>query len=387
MTNATTLADVGLAPDLAASLAADAAANAAATATAAAPAGGPVAAPAAPAVPSVLAFKRSLNPGHVLMYSAPDEHFRAQDLLPVLIREEPLRGLNATSKTKDTEKGNAVLQVVESAELRPGHEVLVLKTRLMVNSNFGVPHSCGTPAFAQAHAQAVQAAVQAGQAAELARRYALMVASADWAWRNAMEAEAVEVRVRHRDRLNVVFQDLLLEDVDTFNLDNPAYVAHREALGQLAALLEEALLSRRKRGMSLRIEGVLHMGLGARVHPSQEWASKHAKDESKNRWPDGSGVTRVLAKLPLADGARQAIINDRKAGNRLRAIDTWHGVAGLGAIAVEPYGASSHDARVSRGGANSMFSLLAKVARGATLTADESAYYLASGIRGGVFGG
>jgi CRISPR-associated protein Csy3 len=336
-------------------------------------------------VPSVLAFRRTISPGHVLMYSAPRKDFDENELQPVLVREEPLRGLNATSRTEEAKKGEAVLQVVESAELRPGHEVLVLRTRLAVRPGFETPAACNDPEFTDKHRRTVADIIARGGATELGRRYALTLASADWAWRNSLEAESVTVRVRWRDE-TMQFEDLILDDTNPFDFGNPAYRAHLPALKKLARLLKEMLMSTDRRAPALRIEAVLQMGPGARVYPSQEWASAHAKEESKRRWPGGDGITRVLAKLPLPDGAYQAIINDRKAGNRLRRVDTWHGRHGIGAIAVEPYGANAHAALVLRGTGNSAFDLYRKVANDEVLSDDEGLYYLAVCIRGGVYG-
>lgn len=137
----------------------------------------------------------------------------------------------------------------------------------------------------------------------------------------------------------------------------------------------------------LRVE--YRMGLGARVYASQEWAAEDFKRESKRRWPGGEGVTRVLAKLRLPNGERQAIINDRKAGNALRVIDNWYpGADTSRPIAVEPYGASSHEARSYRRTTGSIYELLRRVAAGesARFTREERLFYAAVCIRGGVFG-
>ncbi len=321
------------------------------------------------------------------MYSAPSSAFKPDELLPILVREEPLRGLNATFKSTDDQKSEAVLQVVETAELRPGHEFLVLRTRLLVLNKFMVPHSCNQPTFSLKHREALSSVIAAGGIAELARRYALMLATGDWAWRNAMEAESVEIRVRVRGHEQpLVFKNVLLADEAPFDFESPDYATAKEALTALAKVIESALLSRSKRGTCLRVEAVLQMGPGARVYPSQEWASEHVKKESKVRWPGGEGVTRVLAKLPNAANAGQALINDRKVGNQLRSIDTWHGVDNVGPIPVEPYGASSHKTEALRKTTTSAFSLLAAVADGRTLTPDEGLFYAATCIRGGVFG-
>lgn len=336
----------------------------------------------------MLSFQRSLNPGHVLMFSAPREDFASDELRPVLVRDECVRGLNATSKTENAKRSEAVLQIVESAELGYGHEYLVLRTRFMVTNSFHAPHSCNEPKFLASHREKLAELVAEGLLSELARRYALTIAAGEWAWRNAMEAESVQVRVVLPAGKTLVFADLLLARENTFAFDNPEYAKYKDALDELAAVLEAALSSKSVRGKGLRITAVLRMGPGARVYPSQEWASFEAKERSKKRWPDSvHGVSRFLAKLPADDGKSQAIITDRKMGNRIRVIDDWHGNAELGAIAVELFGANSHAAAALRTDAQkSFFGIADRILNNEPVTPEQKLFYFAACIRGGVFG-
>lgn len=310
---------------------------------------------------------------------------------PIIIREEPLRGLNATLNTPEAKQCKAVLQVVETAELRSGHDTLVLKGKLLVRNSIDKPHSCNEREFAAKHAATITAATDAGLVRRLAQRYALNLASANWAWRNALEADEVTVTVTWREagvKKTAAFQNLLLSSTDVFNLTEPEYADHQETLLALSAAIESALTRRRGFGTNFAIEAKLHMGLGARVYPSQEWASEDAKKASKLRWPGGEGVTRILAKLPL-DGESHAIINDRKAGNALRIVDTWYAQGTPGTpIAVEPYGANSHQNAVFRGTKkDSIFDIVALICDDKPLTENQMLFYVASCVRGGVYGG
>lgn len=335
--------------------------------------------------PSLLAFSRSLSPSHFLMYSA--AAVGAAELTPVSVREEPLRGLNATSKTTNDEKVQAVLQVVESAELAAGHEVLVLQGRVLVRNQSHQPHSCNDPQFVQAHQQVLAAFAAENGHVELARRYAVNLACGNFAWRNALEAESVRVQVEWPGN-RVVFENLLPDTRTPFDFAASAYDAHRGDLERLSQALASALMHTGCRGTSFRVRVDLVMGLGARVYPSQEWSSKTHAEESKQRWDNEKGVTRVLAKHKLADGSTQAIVNDRKVGNALRVIDTWYPEGDESRpIAVEPFGASAHEARAFRPTTPaSFFSLVEKVAAAEALTPQERLYYVAVCIRGGVFG-
>lgn len=339
------------------------------------------------AVPSLLAFARSLNPGHFLMFSTSTSNPLV--LTPVTVRAEPLRGLNATLKTEDAKKSEAVLQVVESAELAAGDNVLVLRGKLLVRNNVRAPFNCNEDDFAAMQAAIVDGAVEKGLVKQLATRYAINLLSGSWGWRNALESDAVEVTVSWRDgqeEKSVSAKDLLLVSGDRFDVSS--YPAHAHAITELADAIHRALVGT-GRGILFSIRGDFHMGLGARVYPSQEWAAESVKAASKREWGEkGAGVTRVLAKVRNAAGQPQAIINDRKAGNALRVVDTWYAEEGAAPIAAEIYGANAHQGVALRSTqANSFFGLLSKVVNAKELSATETMYYLAVCVRGGVLGG
>lgn len=338
--------------------------------------------------PTVLSFTRSLNPGHFLLYSAPAVDATDLQLTPVTVREEPLRGLNASTKTTEDEKTKAVLQVVESANLAAGDSVLVIKGKLLVNSQYATPQSCNEFDFYAAHAATIAQAQAAGDIKELSKRFALTIAMGAWGWRNALEADSVKVTVTH-DNECFVFEDVLPDADDIFNLDTPAYAPHREALLGLALLIENALTKVGGRGTNLSIRADLTMGIGARVYPSQEWASSQMKKASIENWPGGKGVTRVLAKIRTREGALHAIINDRKIGNALRNIDTWYPSATPNTpIAIEPFGANAHMNKAYRtASADSVFGIVNSIVEKRALTPEQRKFYTAVCIRGGVFSG
>lgn len=342
------------------------------------------------AIPSLLSFARSLSPSHMLMYSAP--HMSGDDNLdvPVTVREEPLRGLNATASTPESKRDEAVLQVVESAELAPGHTVLVLKGRLLVKNHIWQPYSCNEPGFVERHGGVLTSLKDSGAQGfrELAVRYAIQLACGGIGWRNHAEATEHAVIVEHSGQ-QLRFQTLYRDADDPFNVGAASYAGHRDQIATLAGWIEDALTRSNGRGSQLKLRLEYLMGIGSRVYASQEWASTDVAQESVRRWPGGRGITRVLAKLRLPSGERQAIINDRKAGNALRTIDTWYpGAARNRPISIEPYGASSHEGRAHRATNGSLYQIMQRVAvdNAGTLTQEEMLFYAAVCIRGGVFG-
>lgn len=338
--------------------------------------------------PKLLAFTRSVSPSHFLMYSAERIGAPLASLQMLSLREEPLRGLNATGKTTEEKKREAVLQVVESSELAPGHNILVVAGTVKVRNEVATPHSCNEDAFYASHAEVITAAREAGDFDELGRRLALTMAMGGWTWRNALEAESVTVTVRWgRIGESASFAGLL-PAADLFNLDAPEYAPFKDDLTKLAAEIARALVSNSTRSTHFHLRADLEMGLGARVYPSQEWASEQMKKDSTLNWPGGKGVSRILAKLRTPDGRACAIINDRKAGNALRAYDTWYpGATPSTPIPVEPYGANSHHNKALRAdAANSVFGIAALVAKGQALTPAQRQFYAAVCVRGGVFG-
>lgn len=343
-------------------------------------------------MPSVLSFVRSINPGHVLMYSASKVGAAANELTPLEVREEPLRGLNATLKTKEEEKSRAILQVVESSQLAAGDSVLVLVGKVLVRNQMAVPHSCNEKPFFAMQQALVEEAREAGDLLELARRYALTIALGGWAWRNALEAQSLTVTVSWgpaNSKTQATFVDLLPAQSDMFDFDSPEYEPHRADLNLLASELHVALATNGARGVNFALRADIVMGEGARVYPSQEWASTEMQKESVENWKGGKGVTRTLAKLKAPNGTYQAIINDRKVGNALRVIDTWYPTATpTTPIAVEPFGANSHQGVAHRtGSSDSVFGIISAIVKGDKLTREQRLFYIAACIRGGVFGG
>jgi CRISPR-associated protein Csy3 len=336
-------------------------------------------------VPKVLSHSRALSPGHVVMFSTSSE---GSEVSPIIVREEPLRGLNASAKSvSDKKETEAVLQVVESAELAPNHDTLVLRGKITATKALLAPHACNEPSYTDAHEKIIQSAAEQGLIKELANRYALNILSGQWGWRNALESSSVKVTVKWNVggvTQSVSAMDLLPSATDTFNLELPEYVAYVDAIETLGTAIAESIL--RKKGYStiFSVEAHLHMGIAARVYPSQEWASETMKKESLVRWPGGKGVTRVLAKL----GGKQAIINDRKSGNAMRVVDTWYAEGKEGApIAVEPYGANSHHSTAHRSSKGSIFEIIGKLCDKQPLSREETLFYVASCIRGGVYSG
>jgi len=343
------------------------------------------------AIATMLSWTRSLDPSHFLLYST--KGFAVADnaasQLPVIVREEPLRGLKGTSNAPVAERGEAILQVVEACELAPGHDTLVLQGRVLFMNRLSRPHSCNSPVFAQRHLELPATTEKEGGFNELGRRFAIQLAGGGFAWRNHAEAEEHQVTLTCNGQ-SLVFRNLLLDDTAPFSLTAPAYRDFKADLEILAGWISSALARTGGRGTHVQVRAEYKLGEGARVYASQEWAAEDIKRESKSRWKGGEGVTRILAKLRLPSGERQAIINDRKAGNVIRTIDDWYlGATPGAAIAVEPYGANSHRGEAFRSKQGSFYDLLGIVAAGkaASLTVNDRLYYAAMCIRGGVFGG
>lgn len=343
------------------------------------------------ATPSMLSFVRGLSAGNMLMFSTSSDSMDSP-VNPILIRKEPLRGLKGYTSTEEAEMGEAILSVVETAELRAGDDTLVLKGSFAVLNTLEAPHSNNAKGFAERHRAVIAEAVATGVVTKLAVRYAINMACGMWGWRNATSADEIVVNLSWKDRttgapLSVTFKDLLLNQEDTFNLDCPEYAAHKENISVLAAEIESAMTRKGGFGTIFAAESRMHMGMGARVYPSQEWASKSFAKTSEQEW-GGSGVTRILAKLPLANGEFQSMMNERKVGNKLRVVDIEYEGATKGTpIAIEAYGGNSHQGVAFRKASkDSIFGMVTAVASGEALTESELTYYVASCMRGGVYG-
>ena len=328
----------------------------------------------APLPPANLAYDRSIAINSGVMYAVQFKKSATPGLAAVqendasLALAEPIRVTATTvlgtvaydSKTEPAKRVNADKQALNVANLATVEQALLpvdathllVKTQVRFVGNSGTPNLCSKPAFSRDVAAFVQAYYAQGGYHELARRYILNILNGSWLWRN-----------RYGDNLQV-----------SVTYDGQTWLASEADLDMRLGFVPEAMLNVDLRqwvetvlipavaaalagvgssSVSLEVQGLVEMGGGAEVFPSQEIPSNATETVVK-----GQEVSKILSKERALDGSYVATIHARKIGNALRTIDTWHGQPNIGAIAVEPFGARTRQSEAHRVYGNDLYSYL-----------------------------
>lgn len=274
---------------------------------------------------------------------------------------------------------------VERALLPADADRLLIEFQARFNSSGTAPNMNNSAAFGGYITDFIKAYSTAGGYAELATRYFLRIASGSWAWRNRI-GENLQVRV-DLGGTSLVFNesDIDLSDgkLDISNIAPPLQPDAKVMIDKIAAALSGSGES-----VTLKCAALINMGFGAEVYPSQEFGS-----EATQSINDGSGdkPTKILSKVYDMQGRPVATIHARKIGNAIRTIDTWHGVAGVGAIAIEMFGANTQQSAAHRVAGNDFYTYFKNVDAFAaeinTSSLNDKHHYVAAClVRGGVFG-
>jgi CRISPR-associated protein Csy3 len=365
------------------------------------------------AVPSNLSFLRSIEPTEGLMFSIAVQDavaFKGMDSLfsadakerdsfkkkPVEITTTTVRGtianddLAAPSKRVDAGEKSinaANIQQIEQGRLAADAALLLVTTQVRFAGHAGNPCMSNEPAFTASLQEFLRQYAQAGGYRELALRYVLQLASASWIWRNRF-GDNLQVRLAVGD-MSVVLGEDDLDLSKGFNELAVANAEQRAVINAIADLVAAGIAG----GASVTVHAaaLVDMGFGAEVYPSQEFGTDATESVEKGNKADKEKLSRVLSKIRNSEDKFVATIHARKVANAVRTIDTWHGQVGVGTIAVEPYGANTHQSVAYRVSGNDLYTYLKSPEQlKASLAADgvqaQHHFVVACLIRGGVYG-
>lgn len=332
---------------------------------------------------SVLAFERKLDPSDALFSAGRwEDRSNGAHWLPLAVREKSVRGtISNRLKTKEQDPAkldasiqDPNLQTVDVCTLPNDANTLRARFTLRVLGGAGVPSACNNAAYQQRLATTVQSYVEEYGFGELAQRYAYNLANGRFLWRNRIGAEAVEVVVRHLEGSKAAREwtfDALELPLRRFEVPGSA----KTSLAELAGAIESGLSDRQF--ILLEVIAYARIGDGQEVFPSQELILDR-------------GDRRGQKSKTLYTVAGTAAMHSQKIGNAIRTIDTWYpDEAGLGPIAVEPYGSVTSQGRAYRQPRQKVdfYSLLdGWVLKDRAPEEGNRHYLMATLIRGGVFG-
>lgn len=361
-------------------------------------------------IPSNLSFLRSIEPTEFSMHAvAPvSEDFRGLVSLheradaphyrraPVRVQVETIRGTISHYEHKRTPiervgTGEKALETpnvqrIEFAKLPANAPYLFVEGEIRFSGHSSRPHMHNSRRFIEQLRVFLEGYGRACGYEELARRYLLQIVNGSWLWRNRL-AEDMQTRVHHNGLVLLVHES----DLDMrcgFDARALKSQEHRAVFEELAARLAVALNGDESQTVRLDVSGMVRCGSGAEVYPSQEFTSEASeRAAARGERP----AEKLLSKnWLLGDTEPIATIHARKVNNAVRTIDTWHGVDGVNAIAVEPFGADTFEAQAYRVEGNDLYTHLRNLPRLIETLNDgvngEHHYLAASLIRGGVYG-
>lgn len=327
---------------------------------------------------SVLAFERKLDPSDATFHAGRwDDRGNASHWAPVSIRSKSVRGtISNRFKAKDQDPAkldaaieNPNLQTVDVAALPSDMDSLKVQFTLRVLPDAGTPSACNNAEYRAQLLKTVQGYVAGNGFGALANRYAANLANGRFLWRNRIGAESVQVKVEW-------LTDGTAKrswSFDALALDLRALDAIDGEVQSLGAVIADGLAG--KHHVLLEVTAFARVGAGQEVFPSQELILDKDNSKKSKTLYDVNGV---------------AAIHSQKIGNALRTVDTWYeGAAGLGPIAVEPYGSVTTQGKAYRQPQQKrdFYSLLDNwLLKGQEPPMEQKHFVIAVLIRGGVFG-
>lgn len=332
---------------------------------------------------SVLAFERKLANSDAIMHAGNWQQRNSNSpWQPIVILSKDVRGTisnrlkNAVQSDPaklDAEIQKANLQRVDVAALPFDVDTLKVSFTLRVLGSLAQPSACNDPEYQTALATVINGYETEHGFEELAKRYAVNIATGRFLWRNRVGAETVEVHVRQIINQQIAHQWVFTGE----GLDLRSFPAKPSgALAELSEVIKQGLSG--KTFAFLQIDAFALLGAGQEIFPSQELVLDSSSDNKNKKSKTLYQVDNVAA------------MHSQKIGNALRTIDTWYPDAvDLGPIAVEPYGSVTNRGKAYRQPKDKMdfYTLLDNwVVKGQKPPVEQQHYVIATLLRGGVFG-
>ncbi len=324
---------------------------------------------------TVLAFEKKLVPSDGYLYGTNWAERNKQ--VPLTIIPKSVRGTVSHRLKKTGENDLLKLnmdiadpnpQTVDACALAEDQDTLKLSFTLKVLGGIEKPSASNGPEFNKSYPSVAQNYITETGFTELAKRYAINIANGRYLWRNRVGAEKIEVVVTLNEGEMLTFnaKQYPLRD---FNTDTPDL---QKLAGKIAAALSGNLPY-----LLIRVEAYALVGNAQEVYPSEELVLDKGKGNK----------SKILYAVNDT-----AALHSQKIGNAIRTIDTWYPAfdeAGIGPIAIEPYGSVTNLGKAFRTPKDKadFYTLFDSFAFGEKLSQIEHEHYvMAVLVRGGVFG-
>lgn len=353
-------------------------------------------------LPSNLAWRRSINVSEGEMFAvilAPDGGQETR--VPVEVVETTVRGamanysagydkagkpLDDEALAKAQNPTNPNIQTVQGAALPSSSDTLEVAFSVAFSGDSAAPEACNSIEYRSILGSFQAAARTGGLHAELAARYLWSLVNGRVLWRNGYGVD----RQVHISPGGLTF-DCAALPMDRFPGAQALSAAANDAVAATQLIEDIGVALAGGDMLALQVRARVRLYPGAEVWPSQEFASKEAKQRK-----GGGEISRILSSKPARlDGRdiRHATMHSQKIGNAIRTIDEWHGEQAYDAIPVEAFGWVQRDqAAIRRPDVNDAYTTLRDLngltealAAGDADQRDAALYTLAVMIRGGVY--
>lgn len=331
---------------------------------------------------SVLAFERKLSNSDALMFAGNwNDIAKHQQWAAIKVEEKSVRGtisnrqknaIQSDPAKLDQEVQKANLQTVDSACLPFDKNTLKVQFSLRVLGNVQMPSACNDQTYQAALENTVNQYATHQSYAELAKRYAINLASGRFLWRNRVGAEQISVIITQPKSLTSNEKQW---QFNSYDFPLKSFDISSTELTELTAVIEQGLASGDY--AFLQINAFVKLGDGQEVFPSQELILD-------------SGSSKGKKSKTLYIVSETAAMHSQKIGNALRTIDTWYPEATeLGPISIEPFGSVTNRGKAYRQPKQKLdfYTLLDNwVLKGEEPPVEQQHYVIANLIRGGVYG-
>ena len=341
-------------------------------------------------VANTLAFPRQIDSSDAVFLAGKEMDPELKNFGPLPVREKAVRGVKEY-RTAGQSSGNQVdkniltpnPQRIDFASLGVDESVLGVKLNLRFQGGFR-PTACSNRLVHNILKGVWDDYAEEHGFTELARRYALNIASGRFLWRNRVGAEDVKIYVTLRnDDGSVITEEPLVFNALEFELGEFDQEDDDGCLATLSGWIARTLSG--KSFISAEIVALVKTAPGMEVFPSQELA----QDSGKGKKEDKKGKHLYYVQH---GNAQTAGMHPQKITNAIHTVDDWYPVdsEGEGPLSVNAYDTVTTLEEAFRPPGNKDFyTLLDKIVQ------DESAEGLEEGdhhfvmamlVRGGVFG-
>jgi CRISPR-associated protein Csy3 len=349
------------------------------------------------ALPSVLSFCRSLQPGLGYFYGVN----QTGEETPVLVQRTTVRGVIGDYKSGTGENDKNVnapnIQTIDTANLAAGFDTYKCTFSLRIIPGAIFPEICNEPGYEKHLLAFGTTFVEKGGTKRLAKLYFDNIANGRWLWRNR-NADSLKITITLMSKNKKIGECAFYPLAHEKSQNTGTQEFEMLFVSEFQRIFETSVKTGGNKilneSLSLDVEAFGKIGDGLEVFPSQEFVEKETgKAEGK--------LSRVLARSGLKDVNDQAVLHPQKIGNAIRTIDTWYpGADGRQIpIPIEPFGVDAsrqHAFRHNTKPKSDLYTLLEQID---VLTGDlakvkipdevsnDAMFVFACLIRGGVFGG